>query len=65
MSQIVYLVLSLYFIPKKRFCKKNSLSISTFAKMKTKTYTKVLRHSSLRLHLMNTCSKFDAIMSDR
>ena len=36
-----------------------SLSISTFHKIKTRTYIKILRHTSLHLHLKNTCLKFE------
>ena len=61
-SVLFYLGLSFYLIQKKgNFLYFFSLSISTFDKIKTKTYINILRHTSLKLHLMNTCAKFDEI----
>ena len=64
--QIVYLGLSFYFIPKTgNFLYFFKMSISTFDRIKTKTYINILRHATLKLHLMNTCSNVDAIISNR
>ena len=63
MSQNFELCLSShYFYVKKRvtFGDFFSLSISTFHKIKTRTYIKILRHASLHLHLKNTCLKLNS-----
>ena len=39
--------------------------MATFDRLiKTKTYVNILKLGSLKLHLMNTCSKLDAIVSN-
>ena len=53
-SQIFYLGLSLNFMKSRKIFIKNNKNLRVFChKMKTKTYIKILRHSSLQMNVFD------------